>query len=170
MVQVMTKELAEIELLGLENDAKAGYSKEDIIDFFVDKELHKTVRSYLTRLWDYTVHVSGSIVEIGKIVLNKIVDFIKENPNMAFGAALGAIAGAMASIFIGWIPFVGQALSALCVAGGMLIGAIAGNRMDRVERGEYVDDSIMSIFGDIISVAKKFIQFFVDIIQTIRDA
>jgi len=38
---------------------------------------------------------------------------------MTFGAAMGAVAGALAGSFVGWIPLLGQALSALSIAGGI---------------------------------------------------
>jgi hypothetical protein len=145
------------------------YSKDAVFEFFMIRNLPQQVIHHITKLWDFTYKIGESVVSIGKIILLKIIDFIKENPNMAFGVALGAIAGAMVSSFISWIPFIGQALSAITIGAGMLIGAIAGDRMDRAENGEYIDESLMSVFGDTISVAKKFIKLFIEIITTIKN-
>jgi len=164
----MTKAKVVKDLLN-EEIAALKQSKDAVFEFFMIKNLPKQVIHYITKLWDYTHTIGESVIAIGKIILLKIIDFIKENPNMAFGTALGAIAGAMASSFISWIPFIGQALSVITIGAGMLIGAIAGDRMDRAENGEYVDESLMSVFGDTISVAKKFIQLFIDIIKTIKN-
>ena len=168
MAIVITKEVAVKDLL-IEEIKALKQTKDEVFEYFISHNLSKTAISYITRLWDYTKDVAGSVVSIGKIIVMKIINFIKENPNMAFGAALGAIAGAMAGTFVGWIPFIGQALSVLSITGGMMMGAIAGDRMDRAEKGEFVDDGLLAVFGDTISIAKKFIKLFAEIIQAIRD-
>lgn len=164
----MTQEIAVKDLL-IEEIRASKQNRDDVFEFFMSKNLAKEAIVYLQKLWEHTVEISGNIVYMGKIVVMKIIDFIKENPNMVFGMALGAIAGALASIFVSWIPIIGQALSILGISGGMLIGAIAGNRMDRAEKGEYVDDGLFAVFGDSISVAKKFLKLFYEIIDTLKN-
>ena len=163
----MTQEIAVKDLL-IEEIRASKQNRDDIFEFFMSKNLAKEAIIYLQKLWEHTVEISGNIVFIGKIIVMKIIDFIKENPNMVFGMALGAITGALASIFVSWIPVIGQALSILGIAGGILIGAIAGNRMDRAAKGEYVDNGLFAVFGDTISVAKKFLKLFYEIIDTLR--
>ena len=165
----MTKATALKKLLN-EEISVLKQNKDEVFEFFMIQNLPQQVIHYITNLWDYTKEIGGSVVAIGKIILLKIIDFIKLNPSLSFGAALGAIAGAMASFFVSWIPFIGQALSVISIGGGVLIGAIAGDRMDRAANGEYVDESTMSIFGDVIVIAKKFLKLFVDIINTIKNS
>jgi len=165
----MTKATAVKDLL-IEEISALKVSKDTVFEFFMTSNLPKQVIHHITKLWDYTCNIGESVISIGKIVLSKIIDFIKANPDMAFGAALGAIAGVMASSFISWIPFVGQALSVLTIGGGMLIGAIAGDRMDRATNGDYIDESLISVFGDTISIAKKFVKLFIDILTTIKNS
>jgi hypothetical protein len=113
--------------------------------------------------------VGGEIINIGKIILMKIIEFIKENPNLSVGIALGAIAGVLASVFISWIPFIGHLLQAVAVGAGMFIGAIAGYRLDLIAKGEqYIDNSIFGVFGDAMQIAKKFLRLFLDIIYSIQ--
>lgn len=156
--------------LGLMDIEGLRRTKDEVFEFFMERNLHKVAIGYITKLWDYTKEIAGSIINIGKIILSKIMDFIIDNKNMAFGAALGAIAGAMLTPFVGWIPFLGSALSALTIGGGMLIGAIAGNRMDRADKGEFVDTGVLAVFGDTIEVAKKFLILFIDIFQTLKNS
>lgn len=144
-------------------------NKDELFEFFMIRNLPRQIIHYITKLWDYTHKIGESVVAIGKIILYNIINFIKKNHNMTFGAALGAIAGAMASSFVSWIPFIGQALSVMSIGGGILIGAIAGDRMDRANQGEYVDESLLAIFGDTIAIAKKFIKLFLEIINIIKD-
>jgi len=164
----MTKTVAIKELL-LEEMAALKLTKEEVFEFFMKQNWNINVIEYIQKLWDYSKEIAGNMIAIGKIVLYKIIKFIKENPNMVFGMALGAIAGALAGLFIGWIPFIGQTLHVLAIAAGTLIGALSGNRLDRISNGEQIDNSVLSIFGDSMIVAKKFIALFMEIIQVVRD-
>jgi len=50
----------------------------------------------------------------------------------------------------------------------MFIGAVAGYRLDEIEKGQIViDTTIFGVFGDAMQIAKKFFQLFVDIINTV---
>lgn len=164
----MTKDIAIKDLLLEEINSKK-LTKDNIIEFFANHEFPKEITNYFLKIYDVTKDVSGEVYNIGKIVVMKIIDFIKSNPNLSAGIALGAIAGALASAFIGWIPLIGNLLSAIGIGIGMFIGAISGYRLDKIAQGEVIiDTSIFGVFGDAMNIAKKFISLFVNIINTLR--
>jgi hypothetical protein len=72
--------------------------------------------------------VSGKIIEIGKIIVMKIIEFIKENPTLSIGMAIGGAIGALA-IFI---PFIGAFIAPLSITLGVAAGAIIGNQLSDV--------------------------------------
>ena len=164
----MTKSQAIKDLILVEIDALK-QSKDKVFEFFMEKNVPKEIILKITEIWDYSKEIGGSLIAIGKIIIMKIIAFVQENSSMAFGMALGGIVGAFAGAFVGWIPFLGNALSSLSISIGIMIGAVAGSRMDRASKGEYIDDSVMSIFTDAIAVAKTFIAFLMDIFQTLKN-
>jgi hypothetical protein len=89
---------------------------------------------------------------------------------MSIGMAIGAAAGVLASSFVNWIPFIGQLLTSLAIAAGVFIGAISGKRVDDLEKGKQLDNTILCVFGDAMVVAKKFFALIVDIIITIKNS
>jgi len=166
----MTQTTAIKDLIRMEIDALS-LKKDEIFEFFLEKfptNLAGKISSFIIKLWDYSYEIAANSVSIGKIVISHIYKFILENPNMSFGMALGAIAGSLLSIFINWIPFIGQALSALIIGSGILIGALSGSRLDKISNNELVDNSVISIFGDTIYVATKFSKLLIDIINSIK--
>ena len=169
MAATMTTGIAVKDLL-IEEIRALKQTKNDVFEYFMKNNVSKTTIEYITKLWDYKKDIAGSMVSIGKIIVMKIIDFIKANPNIAFGTAMGAIAGVMIGSFVGFLPFIGQILTTLSISGAILIGAMAGDRIDRANQGEYIDESMLAIFGDTILIAKKFIMLFLDIILTIKNS
>lgn len=109
--------------------------------------------------------VAGKTIEVGKIVIDKVIDFIKENPNMALGTVIGAAIGAMTHM----IPFIGPVIGPLVTFAGAAIGAIAGHRLDKANKGEEVATGIIALAGDLITIAKEFFKLLADIFNAILD-
>ena len=165
----MTKAIAIKDLL-IEEIQALKLTKDEIIEFFSKYKLSREITNYILQLYNITKNVSGQVIKIGKIIIMKIIEFIKTNPNLSIGIALGAIAGALASIFISWIPFVGNVLTAISIGAGMFIGAVSGYRLDLIAKGEViVDTSIFGVFGDAMQIAKKFINLFKEIIMSLQN-
>jgi len=164
----MTIDVAVKDLLLEEINSKK-LTKDSVIEFFANYKFPKEITNYVLKIYDITKDVSGEVYSIGKIVVMKIIEFIKANPNLSAGIALGAIAGALATSFIGWIPLIGNLLSAVSVGIGMFIGAVSGYRLDNIAKGKVViDTSIFGIFGDAMGIAKKFIALFIDMVNALR--
>lgn len=101
-MQDLTKEQGLFELTLL----NAEMSREQFDDFIVmglNRAIPAEIITRLQSLWDFTKEIAGEVVVIGKIIVQKIIEFVKANPKLAIGLALGAAVGAL----IASIPFLG---------------------------------------------------------------
>ncbi len=118
------------------------------------------------RLQDFistTAKVGNAIICIGKIVLIKVIEFIKAHPNLAIGIAIGAAIGAL----INMIPFLGIYLAPIAMTIGATIGAIAGHRIDKLEKGEVVNIGLIAVGQDIIEIAIAFFKLLINVFNTV---
>ena len=125
------------------------------------RQLPLEIVTRLESLWDITNAVAGAVVSTGRIIVIKIWEFIKENPNMAIGVVIGAAIGALVNL----IPFIGQLLAPLAMAIGATVGGLSGGRMDDIANGVNVS---YTTFEDLISVAKKFYALLADIFNEMK--
>jgi hypothetical protein len=72
----------------------------------------------LHELITFTKKVAGKVFAVGKIVLLKILEFVKAHPFLVVGAGIGAVIGVAIAGLITSIPFLGASLS----SGGYSIG------------------------------------------------
>lgn len=156
----MTKEQAELELALLQADADSMTSS-DLYVWLLNCGLPPEVVAKLHELVDKTRKVGEKIIAVGKIVIMKIIEFVKENPNLAIGLAVGAVIGVLVSA----IPFLGPLLSPIAVA----LGLISGHRLDRMAAGEDVSSNLNlgTIAEDVIQVARKFLTLLIEIFNLI---
>ena len=119
----------------------------------------------LKNLVDVTERVADRVISIGKIVLMKIIEFIKAHPNLAVGVAVGAAVGVLVST----IPFLGVYLAPIATAIAITIGAIAGHRLDKIEAGQTINVSVdaIAVGKDVIEVAKLFFVLLIDIFNAV---
>jgi len=133
--------------------------------------------------------IAGEIIDIGKIIVMKILEFVKENPSLSIGIAIGGAVGALAV----FIPFIGPFIAPLTVGLGVSIGAIIGNQMsdvnvvgiakdlkngtnytseedfDKAEEKtkELFDSPVYTTIKNAIDIAKKFFKLLKEIILAI---
>jgi hypothetical protein len=110
----------------------------------------------LDDLWYKTQDIGGELVNIGRIIVCKIVDFVRANPNMVIGIAIGAAAGFLVNV----IPFIGPLLAPLAMTAGAVIGAFTGVQMDS-------NNPNASMFENAITVAKAFFCLLAEVFQSI---
>lgn len=102
-------------------------------DFFVagiGQGLPPEVLTRLKALWDQTKLIGGELVAVGKIIVQKIFEFIKANPKLAIGLAVGVAVGHL----IAGIPIIGSLLAPVSLLLAALYGAGVGAAM---EKGDY---------------------------------
>lgn len=159
----MVKEKAELDILLL-NATSNDINKLDIISEFINRGLPIEIVTRLESLWDMTKTIANDIINVGKIILIKIWEFIKENVNMAIGIAIGVAIGSLVAL----VPFFGPFLAPISMLLGGFIGAVNGEKLDRIAKGEDVSND-SGIIASSIRIAKKFFKLFADIFLALKD-
>lgn len=109
--------------------------------------------------------VAGHTINIGKIIIAKIIEFVKANPNLSIGVALGAAVGALIAV----IPFIGPMLAPLTIAIGAFVGGAFGAYLDKAARNEAGSkDTIGNIVEGAIEMAKKFFSLISDVFNALK--
>lgn len=123
--------------------------------------LPEEVVSRLHELIAFTKKVAGKVFAIGKIVLLKIIEFVKAHPFLVIGAGIGAVVGSAIAGLITSIPFLGQLLAPVAAVLGITItalGAVIGHRLDKQFQG---------VGEDIVEIAQHFFSLITDVFNTI---
>jgi hypothetical protein len=151
--------------LGLLNAEAAQMNQLDLITRFTNKGLPQEIVTRLEWLWDQTKFVAGGVIQIGKILLMKIWEWVERNPNMVIGMAIGAAIGAL----VGMIPFIGPFLAPIAAALGIVIGGLAGHRVDKQEAGYQLNYGKMAMVEDVITMAKEFFRLLAAIFLGLKE-
>jgi len=156
-------------LMTMESQAKQKTS----LDIFREFDSMGLPSEAITALQEIAVKkakdIGGKVIEVGKIIVTKIIAFIKENPAMSIGVALGAAVGALA----GFIPFIGPFIAPLTTMLGAGIGALVGNSIGRSQNIEEAIDNASEIatlkgsFKEAMRVAVKFFNLLKEIFLAI---
>ena len=120
---------------------------EDVVMEGVKRGIPPEILTRLKDLWEVTQDIAGEIIAIGKIIVMAIIDFLKANPTLLVGMALGA---AVASLVL-TIPFLGPLLFPLTTLLSTLYGAGVGAAM---QGGDYSASPITAA----IALANKFFE------------
>ena len=164
--QTLTPAQANLKLTLMNAEAES-VSGSDLYLWLCEQGLPSEVAIRLRELIDATAIVADRVINIGKIILIKIIEFVKAHPNLAIGIAVGAAIGAL----VATIPFIGVYLAPVAMAISVSIGAIAGHRLDKIEQGLTVNTSsgLIAIGQDLIEIAKMFFGLLIDIFNTVFD-
>lgn len=152
---------AKLEIMVLEAKAKQ-ISPLEYFQQFEKLGLPPEVSIRLRNLAEYTAQIGGKVVQVGLIILNKIIEFIKQHLNMAIGVLLGAAIGSL----VGLIPWLGPLLTPITVPLGVVIGAIAGNRMDKNINPD--SSSVITVTSELIGMANDFFHLFAQIFNAVK--
>ena len=151
--------------LVLWNAESESVSSSDLYLWLRESGLPSEVAIRLQSLVDTVTEVGGKIISIGRIILVKIIEFVKAHPNFATGIAVGAAIGAMVSM----IPFIGVYLAPIATVISSTIGAIVGHRLDKIDKGQSVNMStdLFAITQDAIEIAKSFFKLLIDVFNMV---
>lgn len=155
----MDKNQATFEVLLLQAEASQ-LDKVETMAFLSNNGIPLEVITRMNLLWEEVLEIGGQIINIGKIIMMKLIQFIKENPNMVIGLAIGVALGMLANA----VPFIGQFIAPILSAVLGTIGVLHGHRLDKAVKGEYLGDSLME---DAITVTKKFWSFFYEVFNLV---
>jgi hypothetical protein len=164
--QALSPAMANFKLTSLNAESESIKSS----DFYIwldNAGLPPEVSIRLKELVEKTKEIAGRVISVGRIILMKIIEFVKAHPNFFIGAAIGAAIGSLAHL----VPFIGNLLAAITVPLGIFIGAFYGHKMDKREQGiePSPNDVLMGIPQDIIEIAKDFFKLLAEIFNVIFD-
>lgn len=158
-IKAMNKNQATFEVLLLQAEA-SNLDKVETMAFLSNQGIPLEVITRMNSLWDEVVTIGGQIINIGIIIMMKLIQFIKENPNIVTGLAIGISLG----MLVNSVPYIGHFLAPLVTLIFSTLGVLHGHRLDKIAKGEYAGDSLME---DAITITRKFWDFFYDIFNTV---
>jgi hypothetical protein len=135
--------LLEVSMLNAEVSSQ---SFEDVVVEGISGGIPPEVLTRMKDIWGNTKEIAGEVIEIGKIIIMKIIEFLKAHPKLAASLAIGAAVYLLTHA----IPFIGPLLAPLLAAASAI----------------YAFGSVTSL-DETINMAKKFFQLLVDIFNTV---
>ena len=139
-----------MELISMESKIKQKTTL-DMFNELTGMGLSQEAVSALKEIATKTANTIGNkVIEIGKIIIMKIIDFIKKNPGFAIGMVIGAAIGALAV----FIPFIGTFIAPMSITLGFSIGGAIGSQVD-------------SAMKDLIKTAKSFFSLLEEIFHVL---
>jgi hypothetical protein len=144
--------------LSLMNAEASSAQFDDVVVEALNRGIPPELVTRLKELWEKTKVVAGEIVAIGKIIVRQIIDFLRQNPKLTIGMALGAAV----AVLIGGIPFIGPLLQPLATLIAAVYGAGVGAAMDK-------GDNSGSPLSAAIALAEKFFELLKNILNSIAE-
>lgn len=106
--------------------------KTDYMVWLGNKGIPVSILTRLETLWDITKQIGKTTINLGEIIIMKIVEFIEAHPHAVIGMALGAAIGALVSL----VPFIGPLLAPVSTAIGAAYGFCVGSKLDYCKDGQ----------------------------------
>ena len=158
--KVLTPTQANLELLLLSSEAEA-FSTGDIYAWLTDIGLPNEVAIRLNDFAEITADVGKRVIHVGKLILIKMMAFVKAHPKLAVGITIGAAIGSLVNA----IPWIGPFLAPIATMLGIAIGALAGHRLDKSAAAQAQNDSRIAIAQDFIEIANDFFNLLIDVFK-----
>ncbi|MGA1265374.1 MAG: hypothetical protein ACO331_15960 [Prochlorothrix sp.] len=137
------------------------YKSHELFMELMDLGLPKEVATRIHDLLSKTAYVAGKTLNIGKIIVLKILEFIKAHPFLVTGLGIGATVGAAIAALITGIPFIGPLLAPIAAALGLTItvaGAVIGHSLDKALPG----------FGQsVVEIAQSFFKLITEVFNLV---
>ena len=163
--KVLTPAQANLELFILSSEAEA-MSSSDFYAWLKERGLPDEAAIRLKTVAEITAEVGKRVVNVGKLILIRIMEFVKAHPNLVIGIAIGAAIGALVNA----IPWIGPFLAPIATLIGVTVCAIAGHRLDKAATGTPQNSGLVAIGQDIIEIATAFFKLLGDILTLTLDA
>jgi hypothetical protein len=135
--------------------------------FYVELQkfgLPKEIVSRLHELISFTKKITGKVFAIGKILLLKIIEFVKAHPLMITGAGIGYVISAVIAGLITSIPFLGTILAPLATLLGITItmtGMVCGHKLDKC---------CEEVSKNLTEIVQAFFSLFSSVFNTVFDS
>ena len=144
--------------LSLMNAEASSAQFDDVVVEALNRGIPPELVTRLKELWEKTKVVAGEIVAIGKIIVRQIIEFLRQNPKLTIGMALGVAV----AVLIGGIPFIGPLLQPLATLIAAVYGAGVGAAMEN-------GDNSGSPLSAAIALAEKFFELLKNILNSIAE-
>ncbi|MEL6440022.1 MAG: hypothetical protein AAFQ80_12300 [Cyanobacteria bacterium J06621_8] len=147
------------------------FSSNELYVWLSDSGLPTQIATRLHELVTYTKKAGKKVFAVGKIILIKIIEFVKAHPHLVTGIGIGLTVGFAVQTLVSSIPFIGAVLApvagALTSTLGITIFGIAGHRLDKRSQGRHTSDGLIGVAEDVLEITKEFFEFIADIFNTI---
>ncbi len=139
-------------------------------DFYIWLQEMGLPESVVTRLHDLaskTIHLGKKLISIGRILLFKIINFVKENPCFVAGSGIGAVVGVAIYSLLSSLPWgIGRFLEPLAKIlglGAVSLGASVGHSLDRELKSfsQNLQEAASNFFNLLASVLRSLSNQFV---------
>ena len=158
--KALTPAQANLELAIL--NAEAEYvSSANFYAWLKDLGLPDEVAIRLKSVAEITAEVGKRVINVGKLILMKIIEFVKAHPNMAVGIAIGAAIG----VLVNTVPLIGPFLAPIASMLGVAILGLAGHRLDKASTGQLQKSGLVALGQDVVEVASVFFKLLIDIFK-----
>lgn len=155
----MDVKTATIDLFAV-NSETFDMDKTDYLVWLGNKGIPVSILTRLESLWDITKQIGKTTINMGKIIIMKIVEFIEAHPHAAIGMALGATIGALVTL----VPFIGPLLAPISTAIGAVYGFCVGSKLDYC-----ADNQPGTAFEGLVLLAKDFFATLAEIFCILKD-
>ena len=142
--------------LTLMNGETKDYAFDTMVVDAINRRLPPEVITRLKELWEKTKIIAGEVVSVGKIIVQQILDFIKSNPKLSIGMAIGAAV----AVLISGIPILGPLLAPIAAVVSIIYFGGVGALM---EKGDYSG----SLNAAAIELATKFFELLKSIFNAV---
>jgi len=150
--------------LGLLNARARRFDPLDAVADLLNRGLAPEIVFRLRQFAERLAWVDGELVEVGRIVLMEVWAFVKANPRMVIGMAVGAALGALAYM----IPLIGPWITSTAMLTGAALGGIAGYQLDLWQRGVPVSEGALGTLQAAIYLAEEFFKMLARIFNAVR--
>jgi hypothetical protein len=136
-------------------------------DFYIWLQEMGLPESVVTRLHEFaskTVQMGKKLVSIGKVLLFRIISFVKENPCLVVGAGIGAVIGAAIYSFMSSLPWsIGQHLEPIAKILGLGTASLG------VSVGHSLDRELKSLSQSLQEAASNFFNLLANVLRALSD-
>jgi len=132
----------------------ARITREEVIDYLLEQGIPHHLAYRIAGLLHVVIRVGDATIRIGRVILHQMLEFLRKNPGMAIGAALGAVFGMLSFS----VPLIGSFIGPLLTAIGAFIGAAIGHATDR--------DQLKNSFPFVVVDAAA--EFFSWLVETVK--
>lgn len=130
------------------NAETSGQSFDDVVLEGFQRDIPPEVLTRMKSLWEQTKKIGNEVIDVGKIIVMKIIEFLKAHPKLLVSLAIGAAV----YLLVHAIPLIGPLLAPLLAVGSTLFAF-----------------GTLSSLDDVIQLAKDFFALLVSIFNAVEN-